>query len=293
VQNILHDAHIQRAAHKYAQYMATAKPPNLPETGWIEVSRVKIDERYQHKPYTWAAARLQEGFNPDWSGFICVNVRKNEPDVYYVIDGYTRNRVHEIRQYRWMRAEIYRGLTVEQEAEFYLIRAINIQRTPIDMFAAECTAGRKDAILLRDILTQRHITWQQYAEPAIPTHAVHKITCIKALRRLLAMDDIEKDRGGVHLTAALDLILDTWPDDVRALNKTVITSMFYFVKEHRRAYDRRGFIDRLSQYSIEDIQEGAQRLRLATEIKPTLYNAFKSKVIELYNINRSADRRLK
>src|SRR5262245_11506296 len=287
VQTIAHDPDLLSVEPSEQPPFLASKPSKLPETDWIEVSRLHVDLSYQHKPYPWAVERLNAQFNPERSGFICVNVREDQPERYEVIDGQTRKRVHEMRQIRWIRAEIYQGLTREQEAEFYLLRAINTQRQPTDMFEAECTAGRADALLLREILKRRNIVWQSFATPSASQDSRHKVSCIKTLRRLLAIDE-----GEIHLGGALDLILATWPQDDRALNQTVITSMFHLVQDHGDNIDRKGFINKLSDYSIEELHSSAQKLRLATSPPPTLYNALKRKLVELYNMHRQAGRRL-
>jgi len=255
------------------------------ETAWVEIPTLLVDESYQHRPYAWAIERLRTHFNEALCGLICVNVRPGEPGVYYVIDGQTRKRVYELQHRHWIRAEIHRGLTLKQEAEFYLVRAINTQRQPTDMFAAECTARRPDAVLLAQLLRKHNLAWQPYATPGATGHP--RVTCIRTLKRLLTINP-----DGKCLDGALALLLDTWPANPKALTQTVIGAMFYLMRDHGAGMQRKRFVERLGAYKIEDIHSTAQQLRRATTPQPTLYMAFLRKLLELYQVPAPAGRRL-
>src|SRR5262245_26018169 len=109
----------------------------LPDIGWLAVAELKIDGAYQHRPYSEHISLLEKEYQPDYSGLILVNIR--ESGDIYVIDGATRKAVHEKRGYRWIRAEILKGLNQSEEAYIYLLRAKNVQRQPVDWFLAEVT----------------------------------------------------------------------------------------------------------------------------------------------------------
>jgi hypothetical protein len=188
------------------------KPAWLPQIGWLSVRDLQVDYAYQHDSYAWAVEEILVDFRPELSGMILVNIRADGR--MFIIDGATRREVRLRRGEHWILAEIMRGLTQQQEAEAYLVKAQNKQRQPIDWFVAEVAAGKPQSKMINDILNARGIHVQSYATRrkmvVPPPKAV--VSCVKALKRIAPHDS-----DGSALLDTLDLVLDTWGYDKSVL----------------------------------------------------------------------------
>ena len=259
------------------------RPEALPEIAWLEVAELKVDHSYQHPPYVGAIEQLHREYKPEWSGFILVNERADGS--LWIVDGQTRRAVHERRGLAYIRAEILRGLTPEQEAVVYLVKCKNTQRVPVDAFLAEYAARYPMAVLLHDLLAKRGIAVISYAteHQAAPAKAV--ISCVKTLK-----DCLKRDEDGSILEATLDLIVETWSYHHTSFGGNFIRLMHDLILRHGDEIDRKSFVTRLSAHSVPELREMGRALKNATTPALSEGKAMQRKVIELYNVGRQTRR---
>jgi hypothetical protein len=266
----------------------------LPTIEWLAVADLLVDYSYQHRPYASAIDALNKDFQEAYSGFILVNHRSDGS--MWILDGQTRHAVHQLRDIRWIRAEMLYGLTQAQEAEVYLLKCINAKRMPVDFFLAEYIAKRPMAVLIHEVLDKRGIEIESYAstqryrsveEPPV-------VTCVSYLRRMIAREGVDDDgnlRGDV-LGMALDLIKDTWEYAGNSLTAIFLDSIHRIVGLHGEELDRRAFISKLQGHRPEDLREQALMLRIGTKPLLSTGAALQRVIIDLYNSGRPQQRRI-
>lgn len=259
----------------------------LPPTAWLSVADLQVDYSYQHRPYARAIQDLDKNYQVDYSGFILVNERTDQ--TYWVIDGQTRCAVHASRGYRWIKAEMLRGLSQAEEAEVYLLKCINAKRIPVDFFLAEYVAKRPVAVLIHDILDKRDIAIESYAttQRHRGMNAPHVVTCVSYLKRMIG-----RDPTGNCLGMTLDLIRDTWEYGGNTLTGLFLDALHKLLLVHAEEIDRKTFMQKLGAYRPEELREQALLLRLGTKPQLAVGNALQRVIIDIYNSGRPAQRRI-
>jgi hypothetical protein len=259
----------------------------LPDIAWLPVADLLVDYGYQHRPYASAIEALRKEYQEPHSGFILVNQRQD--GTYWIIDGQTRQAVHQLLELRWIRAEILHGLTQAEEADVYLLKCINAKRMPVDFFLAEYMARRPMAVLIHDLLECRGIEIESYASTqrkrGMDTKPV--VTCVTYLKRM-----IHRDPTGDTLGMTLDLIRDTWDYSGNTLTGVFLDAMHKLLIVHADELDRKSFVQKLGGFIPEDLREKALLLRLGTKPQLAVGTALQHVIIDLYNSGRSAARRI-
>jgi len=267
----------------------------LPTIEWLAVADLLVDYSYQHRPYASAIDALNKDFQEAYSGFILVNQRSDGS--MWILDGQTRYAVHQLREIRWIRAEMLYGLTQAEEAGVYLLKCINAKRMPVDFFLAEFVAGRSMAVLIHKVLATRGIEIESYASTQRYRSAELPpvVTCVSYLKRMIAREPTEKESGqptGEVLGMALDLIKDTWEYSGNSLTAIFLDSMHRILGLHSEELDRRAFIAKLKEHRPEDLREQALMLRLGTKPLLSTGAALQRVMIDLYNSGRPQHRRI-
>jgi hypothetical protein len=249
----------------------------------LPVAELKVDHDYQHQPYRDAIADLKKEFRPELSGFILVNIR--DDGNMYIIDGATRHQVHVDLGLRWIHAEVKRGLSIEEEAQAYIIKAQNKQRQPVDWFHAGVIAKTPSCVMIHTILHEREIVVTSYASVRGGTPSKAMVSCVSHLQRM-----IRRDPSGDRLCEALDLILDTWGYAKAGLAGGFIETIYDLLAQYGEDINRQGFISKLGGYTITELQDMARTLRHATTPHISLRRAVQRKIIEIYNVGRNRGR---
>jgi hypothetical protein len=228
-----------------------------PETAWLKVLDLEVDDGYQHRSYPKFIADLRKDFRPEYSGFILVNVRKDGR--MFIVDGQTRTAVHQELRIPLIRAEILRGKTAEEEAQIYMVKCKNTQRIPVDFFRAEVAAGVNDAVLLNKILEERQIQIQSFA-PVPRSRGQHAtLTCLTTVRRLL-----RQDPTGEWLGDTLDLIRATWGFIDGALTMYNIAAIHALFLRYRDKIIFKTFVNKFKDISFEQLRVESEQKRLAS-----------------------------
>lgn len=119
--------------------------------GWVYLSKLEVDEATQ-RPLRpgWVKARAPH-FDPEALGLICVSKRDGKE---LIVDGH--HRVHLLRTIGYgdqqVQAEVYEGLTKEQEAQLFLERNDRQALSPVQRFLKEVTAGHADALAMNRVV---------------------------------------------------------------------------------------------------------------------------------------------
>jgi len=249
----------------------------------LVVSELLVDYVYQHKPYRDAILDLGKNFQAHLCGLILVNIRADGRK--FIIDGASRVQVHIDKGIRYIWAEVMRGLTVQQEAAVYLIRAKNKQRQPVDWFHASVIAGDPECLIIQSILDERKIGIVSFAtERGTPDYKA-TMSCVQTLLRI-----VRRDPSGHRLSETLDLILDTWGYAKAGLSKGFLESIHGFLAQHANEISRPSFISKVGATEIVDILEMARGLRFNTIPRMSLRSATQRNIVELYNVGRSKGR---
>ena len=137
------------------------------------------------------------------------------------------------------------------------------------------------------LLAKHGLRVQAYAEHKSRRQGSGEISCIASLRILL-----KRDPQGAVLDETLQLIKETWPDDP-PLTKLFLEAIFDLLLEQTFQLKWPLFVSKLQGYRVDQIRQEASQLRLATTPPPTMRKAMKSKIIQLYNVGQTKDRRLR
>lgn len=265
--------------------LATQVPPS-PETAWVHISMLRVDYNYQHPAYTKAQAELRVDYRLDLSGFILVNVR--EDGSMWVIDGQTRFAVQEELGIPYIRAEIKRGMTLQEEAQAYLIKAVNTQRLPMDFFLAEVLAGDQEAVQIQKILDQRKVTVVRPNQAKLRRRKGGTgLSCISTLRKLMRIDP-----SGACLEATLDIVQEVWPDDGQRFQADILRSLHDLFRRFGAEIERKAFVHRLQGFTVRELLDLARNYRFGEPRKVSVMYSLQHIMLESYNRGRSAERRV-
>jgi hypothetical protein len=265
-----------RAVHVRSTVPDVPDVPQIHPMRRLPVAALRVDYDYQHRPYASAVDELRKHFQIEWCGPILVNRRESGDQ--FVIDGSTRLQVHIDLHYSHIVAEVVEGLTQQQEAQVYSLKAINRQRVPIDLFRGRCVAGEPKAVLLKSIVESFDLEIYHFAQQPAP-HVKGTVSAVATLERLM-----KKEPSGECLRATFDLILATWGYSRAALTKAFLPAVFELVVRYDTQMSRNRFLEKLSAYDIGQLSDLARNRREgSTERNMTTTRAMQLVLIEIYN----------
>lgn len=167
------------------------------KTGWVLVSDLTVypDVQRQLTP-NWVMARVSD-FDVDKLGHIVINIRAD--GTKSVVDG--QHRVELMRAIGWgdqkIEAEIFTGLSTEEEAELFLARNDRKAVRKFDKFRVSVSAGNAEAV---DISRIVHTAGLAISDQKRDGH-------------IAAVDKLERIYRGASITGARD--------GAAALNRTL------------------------------------------------------------------------
>ncbi|AUG77861.1 hypothetical protein CFP65_3051 [Kitasatospora sp. MMS16-BH015] len=172
---------------------------------------VKTDGRVNTRPVdrSWVARKLREGFDPERIGVPSVSARLD--GTYVWLDGQNRGALCRAAGHdeKAVNMKVFRGLSLEQEAELFLGLNDNRRVAPIYRFMAEYTAGRPEAVEIVGIATDQGWTISDGGAP----NAIHAVAALSTVYRSSA------ETPGTTLRDVLRIVSESWgysPEGVNA-----------------------------------------------------------------------------
>ena len=192
-----------------------------------------FDDSYQRSVLPAYVAKLVGKWDLKKVGVITVSIRNRKP---YVIDG--QHRVRAALELGLsdtkIRCEVYRGLSVEEEAQLFL--ALNDAKsvTAIDRYQAGLVANDPTCIGVRDTLAQ-------YGLAVGNTGGDGYVRCANTLLKIYERDPAALEDTCLLLTGA-------WGTRSEALDHVVVTGMGMVVNRFNGEIDRGVFVKKLAKY---------------------------------------------
>lgn len=242
----------------------------------LPVGRLKVDKTYQRKLDENWVNQLSDVWKPAMAGVLLVSSRENGEMV--VLDG--QHRLAAVRKLladhagvsESLWAEVYFGLSVEEEAAIFMGRNTQKAVHMIDRFRARVTAGEPTAVRINAILKAHGTTWDYNSSKGY--------ACIGVL---------EKVDGWGKLDSAVRIIEEAWPNGTFASFKRkrqVVEGMGIFVlaAQGRTGFATETAIERFKQrVNVKGLLETARNDNLVTSVNQSVIVA--RKLRDAYNRN--------
>lgn len=142
---------------------------------WVEVSQLQIDRRYQRDFRPSVVNRIAKDWDFAAAGVLSVSQREDMS--MWIIDGQHRYLGALKRGVKLLRCEIHHNLTIEQEAQLWLVLNKN-RNAPNESQShnAQKTAGDSKAQLIESLIRQSGRTQSAKVSSA------HTVACVGAMR---------------------------------------------------------------------------------------------------------------
>jgi hypothetical protein len=102
------------------------------------MTEIHIDERYHTTLNADAFKSLCQGLN--WQALGAIAVNRRDDGTYWVVDGATRVLALRHLDVAQVDAEVFEGMTLEEERELYQIRNTTFPKHPMDIYKAKLMA---------------------------------------------------------------------------------------------------------------------------------------------------------
>jgi hypothetical protein len=191
---------------------------------WLPASLISQDRRVNTRPVDpgWVAAKSKpEVFNWDFLGTIAVSERADGARIS--VDGQHRLALLEAigRPDEEVKCEVFKGLTIAQEAALFI--GLNAGRTvrPVSLFLAKVTMG--DELSSEVFKIVEDCSWTITATPGRGV-----LSCVKALVRIHTADIARNAPGGFEpmaLRDTLTLITTVWGQHEQAGHESLISGL--------------------------------------------------------------------
>lgn len=217
---------------------------------WIDVAEIQCDPEYQRD----LSDRRVTKMAAEWTPALCDPIRVNMRDdnTIWVIDGQHRWAAAARAGVPQIKATVFYGLTLEQEAAMFTL--LQQGRTGIrfrDAFRARITAGEPIAVAIKEAVEgvgcQLDYTSVSRAHNAVSALAV--------------MEQIYQAGGAAGLRLVLRLLREVWPDDRDALSESMIVGLYILLREQSDTIDYGRLTAQLRATTPNKIQRAAQAAR--------------------------------
>ena len=247
----------------------------------VPVSRLKVDHRYQRRLDERWVLHLVDNWQDDLAGVLLVSSRDDGDLV--VLNG--QHRLAAIRKLiadhadvtESMWAEVYFGLTPEQEAGKFMGRNDQKPLHKLDQFRARIVAGEPLAVRINNILLDNGVTWDYDSRRGY--------ACVGLLEKIAAW--------GV-LPDTVRILEQAWPNGAFAASKRrrqIVEGMgiFLSIAKSRDGYSDETAIDRFgSRVNVTRLLQDARNESLTSSVNQSVVVA--RRLRDAYN--RNAKKRL-
>lgn len=208
---------------------------------WVHLKDIRVDPRVQRELRSgWVAKRLPE-FNPEDLGAIVLSHRE---DGHYVLDG--QHRVALLRQIGWgdqqVYAEVFEGLSLEQEADVFLKRNQRITVAALDKFRVRTTAGDPMALDITNVV--QGLGLRVGGNQA----KVKTVSAVVSLEKVYQGAGIAGSRQIAALRDTLSILKDAWGESTTTFEGTLIQGLGKVMIRYGTQVDKPTMIRKLATY---------------------------------------------
>jgi hypothetical protein len=182
---------------------------------FVQVSALKVDPGYQRALGPIHVDNIVDNFRPDSVGIITVSERK---DGLYLIDGHHRWVVCKRLGIKEMEAEVYRGMSRQEEAAMFLDRNFKKSVLPAAKFKSRVLVQEPQVLAIIDAVEAAGFKLD-------PSHGgkPNRVTGISKL------DHIYERFGAPTITQILHVIRLAWPEDSTSRQAAMLGGMVWFL----------------------------------------------------------------
>lgn len=256
----------------------------------ILVSDIEIDHNVQRDVLNMKKVeRLKADWNPAAVGRILISRRKDRS--LRCLDG-----MHRVQAWRELSdnlgeipAEIYEGLSLEEEAELFLDRNAGDKPTPLDRYRVGVVGGLRIPSEVDKLIHAYGWAVSKYTK-GLPGDGT--LNCVVALQKLYVYSETQGFETNL-LDSALKVIGRAWGTDQNAAQGFVITAVGRFMGEYNGVVDFDRLVHSLREYKGGIVQMIAAARSMANSRNWPLPSAFADLMVETYNKGLGGKSRLR
>lgn len=256
----------------------------------VLVSDIEIDHDVQRAMINpRKIERFKRKWNPAAVGRVLLSRRKDRS--LRCLDG-----MHRVQTWRELSdnlgsipAEIYEGLSLEEEAELFLDRNAGDKPTPLDRYRVSVT-GKLPVAIQVDQLVHAY-GWSVSGYKAGGGGVQGQLSCVVALQKLYIYSE-EHGHEPNLLQMALIVIRDTWGQETLAAQGFVITALGRMFGEYQDKLDKDRLVSALKDYKGGISQMISAARTMANSRNWRLPFALADLMVETYNKGLSGKNRL-
>jgi len=210
----------------------------------ISVDELNISDSYQRTIVPGRVNRIVKNLDQDAFGSLTVGQRRDE--TYWVVDGMQRLTAARKLGIAMVPCDVFESDGQEHEARVFRLK--NRERTNVSsiaLFRAQLTEGDEQSLAIAEVVRTAGLKLALREESAKWPY----IRAVKAIERSF-------QRVGDGLSAALSVLVDSWPGEDGALQGDMIEGVCWFLKKHPD-FDRDRLVGRLSKKSIMGVLRAA------------------------------------
>jgi hypothetical protein len=260
----------------------------------IPAADLTVDSRVQREPNPARVRRMADTWDDNMVGVLVVSHRtgtnlaplhNNLPDQFIVLDGQTRleafrlvcndDRVTSAP----LLAQVYRGLTLREEAEIFLKHNDRRAVTPLDRFRIAITAREEWALDISDMAARKG--WFAKGMDTGPNG--RRYSAIGSLEKLYALDE------GASLRRVFDMVDAAWQNPAGAICPEVINGIGLLYYRYGDKVDSRSLVIKLGKVGFNRFMSAVadrRRVNPGTSVS----KAASDWIIDLYNSGRRTKR---
>jgi len=205
----------------------------------IEVANLGTDLRVQRPLNMAKVNKILHSFNP--SGMGVVSVSKRDAVTFIIIDG--QHRVEALRRHTdngVVLCHVYEGLTIEQEAELFLLLNNTTKPRSIDKFMVEVTSGHPEAVAIDNLVRARQYRISHIAGPA----TINAINSLRAIYKL----SVEKEADPDLISMSLLVVNRAWGIQESASRGVILEGIAQLYGEYGSRVDTETLIRKLMEF---------------------------------------------
>lgn len=182
----------------------------------VPLTSIIVDPRVQRDLDPKRMRQLAKEFNPALLGFFCLSDRGD--GVYHAVDGQHRKHYLEtvaMTPHRLVRAEIFHGMTLKDEARLFLLKNNAGAVSYADKFKVRAEQGEPDAVAMMEIITS----------VGFKVGPRGQRRCFNALKALSRMYAASPEMAAL----SVKLATDAWGDGNSSVNGSLIEGICMFM----------------------------------------------------------------
>jgi hypothetical protein len=205
-----------------------------PEVRPVRIGDTVIDVTVQRKLDNARVNEMIAKFNREAVGVITLNRRNNGK--YYVVDGQHRREllIRQGLEDDTVTANVYDGLTRQQEAFLFTLLNATKRPSPVDIFRARLVAGHRATRVMYDMLTKRN--WTITLQPGD-----YRFAAVRTLENMYRVDPGITER-------TVDILTKAWNGQKDSMDYRILSGLFHMLERYGDQVTDKTLIKKLSEY---------------------------------------------